>query len=317
MNSIPPTNSDDPPPAGPTIIAPDLWTSGGNSGHPLTAEEQLLLAVISTVVRFRKGERIYAAGDRANAVFNIITGVVKSFLTLPDGTQHIVGFLFADDLIGLAENGTYVNSAAAVTAATLYRIPIAPLKVRLRNRPDLDFQVISKLCHELREAQRHAFFLSKQHAIAKVGLFLQMLETHQATRGESMGEVYLQMTRQDIGAYVGISPEAVSRSLRDLVNHGVIAFRDRRHLQIVNRGRLEAIIRPVAKVGAYKFCGNRGKTPGTQVQHDLASGDRMAGIRHRFDGGRCNDARVDIICPGFCPYYVLCPQLFEKQQLLS
>ena len=49
--------------------------------------------------------------------------------------------------------------------------------------------------------------------------------------------------------------------------------------------------------------GDRGKTPGTQVQHDLASGDRMAEIRHRFDGGRCNNARVDIICPGFCPYY--------------
>lgn len=241
VNSIPP-NSEDPPRGGPTIIAPDLWTLGGNSGQPLTAEEQALLAVISTVVRFRKGETIYAAGDRANAVFNILTGVVKSVLTLLGGRQHIVGFLFAHDLIGLAENGTYVNTAEAVTAATLYRIPTAPLEVRLRNRPDLDFQIISKLCHELREAQRHAFLLSKQHAIAKVGLFLQMLETHQAARGESMGEVYLPMTRQDIGAYVGISPEAVSRSLRDLVSRGAIAFRDRRHVQIANRGRLEAII---------------------------------------------------------------------------
>jgi CRP/FNR family transcriptional regulator len=242
MNSIPPNNSVDPPAGGPTIIAPALWTSGGNSGRPLTAEEQALIAVISTVVRFGRGERIYAAGDRANAIFNIITGVVKSYRTLPDGRQHIVGFLFADDLIGLAENGTYVNSAEAVTAATLYRIPTAPLEARLRNYPDLDFQVISKLCHELREAQRHAFLLSKQHAIAKVGLFLQMLETHQAARGESMGEVYLQMTRQDIGAYVGISPEAVTRSLRNLVSRGAITFRDRRHVQIIDRARLEAAI---------------------------------------------------------------------------
>jgi CRP/FNR family transcriptional regulator len=242
MNSIPPNNSVNSRTGGPTIVAPTLWTLGGDSGRSLSAEAQALLAVIATVVRFRKGERIYGAGDRANAVFNIITGVVKSYRTLSDGRQHIVGFLFADDLIGLAENGTYVNSAEAVTAATLYRIPTAPLEARLRNHADLDFQVISKLCHELREAQRHAFVLSKRHAIAKMGLFLQMLETNHAGRRESMGEVYLQMTRQDIGAYVGISPEAVTRSLRQLVSRGAIAFRDRRHVQIADRSRLEAAI---------------------------------------------------------------------------
>jgi CRP-like cAMP-binding protein len=245
MNSSLPRDSGDPPAGGPNIIAPPLWSAGANSGRPLTADEQALLAVISTVVRFRKGERIYAEGDRAAAVFNIISGVVKSYRMLPDGGQHIIGFLFADDLVGLAENGTYVNSAAAVTATSLYRVPTVPLEARLRKHPDLDLQVISKLCHELREAQRHAFLLSKQHAIAKVGLFLQMLETHQAARGERVGEVYLQMTRRDIGAYVGISPEAVTRSLRDLVNRGAIALRDRRHVQIIDRSRLEAAISEV------------------------------------------------------------------------
>jgi len=185
MKTIAPNKPGDPPRSGPTVMAPTLWASGENSGRPLTAEEQALLAVISTVVRFRKGERIYAEGDRADAVFNIITGVAKSYRTLADGRQHIVGFLFADDLMGLAENGRYVNSVAAVTTATLYRIPTAPLEARLRNYPDLDFQVISKVCHELREAQRHAVLLSEQRASAKVGLFLQMLETHQAARGES------------------------------------------------------------------------------------------------------------------------------------
>jgi CRP-like cAMP-binding protein len=242
MNSIPPSRSVNPPRSGPTIIVPALWASGENSGRPLTTEEQALLAVISTVVRFKKGERIYAEGDRADAVFNMITGVVKSYRTLPDDRQNIFGFLFADNLIGLAQNGLYVNSAEAVTSSTLYKIPTALLEARLRNYPDLDFQVISKLCHELREAQRHAVLLSEQHAVGKVGLFLQMLETHQAARGESTGEVYLQMTRRDIASYAGITPEAVTRSLRDLVGRGAITFRDRRHVQIVNRARLEAAI---------------------------------------------------------------------------
>ncbi len=229
-----------PPGGGPSIIAPALWTSG--AGYPLNAEERALLAVIATVVRFRKGETIYEAGDHADAVFNIITGVVKSYRDLPDEKQHIVGFLFPDDLVGLAESGKYVNSAEAVTAVTLYRIPTRVLEPRLRRNPNLDFQVIAKLCHELREAQRHAFLLSKQRAVARMGLFIQMLETYQDGQEQVTQEVYLPMTRSDIGAYVGISPEAVSRSFRDLVSRGAITFRDRRHLKIIDRAQLEAVI---------------------------------------------------------------------------
>jgi CRP/FNR family transcriptional regulator len=215
---------------------------GENPGYPLTDKERALVAVMSTIVRFRKGESIYEEGDSANAVFNIIAGVVKSHKTLPDKRQHIVGFLFADDLVGLAENGKYVNSAEAVTPVTMYRIPTAALEVRLRTNPSLDFFVISKLCHDLRETQRHAFLLSKQHAAAKLGLFLQMLETQQSAHGPSMGEVYLPMSRSDIGAYAGMSLEAVSRSFRALVRLGAIALRDRRHIQIINRDQLEAIV---------------------------------------------------------------------------
>jgi len=238
----PANNSDDPPLGGPSIVAPALWNSGDNPGRPLTAEERGLLAAISTIVRFRKGERIYQEGDRASAVFNIITGVVRSYKTSADERGYTVSFLFPDDLIGLAESGKYVNATEAVTAVTMYRIPTAALEVRLRNNPSLDFQIISKLCHDLRETQHHAFLLSRRHAIARVGLFLQMLETHQAAREGGAGEVYLPMTRSDIGAYVGISPEAVSRSLRELATQGVITLRDRRHAKIINRMLLETLI---------------------------------------------------------------------------
>ncbi len=58
------------PRTGPSFIAPDLWRAT-NPGHPLTEEESALLAVISTVVRFKKGETIFREGDRADAIFNI------------------------------------------------------------------------------------------------------------------------------------------------------------------------------------------------------------------------------------------------------
>lgn len=229
------------PGGGPSIAAIALWgSSAGNRVQLLTDEERAQLAVLSSVVRTRRGTTIYREGDRADAVFNLISGVVKSYRRLPDGAQHIVAFLFPDDLIGLAEEGKYVNSAEAVTAITEYRIPVAALETKLRKDPGLEFHVICKLCHELREAQRHAFLLSKRGALAKVALFLQMLETYQGARGESTEEVYVPMSRSDIADFIAVSLETVSRSFRTLADSAVITLRDRRHVRILRPSELES-----------------------------------------------------------------------------
>ncbi len=171
---------------GPVFLVPPLWTARSGAIDRLTAEDRTRLAAIATVVRFRKGETIYRQGEAAAAIFNIVTGMVKAYKSPPDGSHHIVEFLFQDDLIGLAADGEYVNSADALTAVTLYRIPVQPLEARLRTHSGLDFQVICKLCHELGEAQRHA--LSAQPASClrqELSLFLQMLSGQQASQGET------------------------------------------------------------------------------------------------------------------------------------
>ena len=242
MNRKRTASPDDQPGHGPSIAAIALWDASGGKRMPLlTDEERAQLAVISSVVRFKKGSRICREAARADAVFNITSGVVKSFRTLRDGTEHIAAFLFPDDLIGLAKNGRYMNSAAAVTAVTGYRIPVAALETRIQKDPGLEFHVICKLCHELREAQRHAFLLSKHHAVAKVALFLQMLENYESARGGSTTEIYLPMSRSDIGDYIGMSLETVSRSFRALTSQGVITVRDRRHVKINSHTQLEDI----------------------------------------------------------------------------
>ena len=206
-----------------------------------------MIAIIARVGRYKKGELIYQEGAGADQVFNIISGVVKSYRSLEDRKQQVMGFLFPHDLFGLAEQGRYVNSASAVTEVILYKIPTAALEARLRRYPNLDFQVICKLCHDLREAQQHAILLSKHRAIAKLGLFLQMLEAHQNGEGHSSQEIRVPMPRTDIGAYVNMSPEAVTRSLRELVRRGLISVRERRYVKIIDRAGLdEAISEAVA-----------------------------------------------------------------------
>jgi CRP/FNR family transcriptional regulator len=202
-----------------------------------------MLATLATIVRFKKGEIIYQAGEIATSVFNVIAGYVTCYRLSPDGKKHIVGFAFANDLIGLPENGVYVNTAEAVAAVTLYKISGPAMETRLRRHAGLDFQVIGKLCHELRDAQDHALLLSKRRAAARLGMFLLMLEARQKTHAEAPGrEIYVPMRRSDIGSYTGISAEAVTRTLRELVQQGVIAFRDRRYVRIVDHALLEMTV---------------------------------------------------------------------------
>jgi CRP-like cAMP-binding protein len=113
-------DGDHPLPRGPSIAAVALWgSSKGKRAQLFTDEERAQLSVIASVVRFKKGAQIYREGEPAGAAFNIIGGVVKAYRTLPDKTERISAFLFADDLFGLAQEGQYVNSAEAVTAVTL------------------------------------------------------------------------------------------------------------------------------------------------------------------------------------------------------
>jgi CRP/FNR family transcriptional regulator len=105
----------------------------------------------------------------------------------------------------------------------------------------LDFGVICKLCNELRQTQRHAFLLARRQALAKVAMFLEMLEHLQNARGEGAAEIYMPMNRSDISEYVGMSLEAVSRAFRSLVKRGIIESRNRRHVKIVDRNAFEKL----------------------------------------------------------------------------
>jgi CRP-like cAMP-binding protein len=210
-------------------------------GQPLSAEERARLAVFSSIVRLNKGEKIYREGQHTDAVFNIITGVVKAYKTAPDGSEHVAAFLFPDDMFGLSEEGKYTNSTEALTPLTLYRFPVPALRSRLAKDADLEFHVICKLLHELRETQRHAFLLTRRRALSKVAMFLQLLENVQAARGERTAEIYLPMNRSDIGEYLGMSLEAVSRAFRGLTTRGIIKSRDRQHLTIVDRSTFDKI----------------------------------------------------------------------------
>jgi CRP-like cAMP-binding protein len=228
---------------GPNLSAVPAWgPADGRRARLFSNEERARLAVLAAIVRFTKGRSIYREGQDADAVFVIITGVVKAYKTTAAGSQHIAAFLFPEDVFGLSEEGKYTNSAKAVTSVTAYRLPISTLNPLLSQDAGIGFHVICKLCHELREMQRHAFLISRRSALGKLAMFLQMIERHEALGASGTDEVYLPMSRSDIGEYVALSPEAVSRSFRRLATLGLIGIRDKRHVKILDRVQFDKVV---------------------------------------------------------------------------
>lgn len=229
---------------GPAIRAIDPWLpgklSGGKPHQLLSDEERARLATIAKIVRFKKGEKIYSDGKPAQAIFNVISGIVKVYKPAAKGGEHITAFLYPQDLFGLSEAGRYANSAKAITPVAAYALPVPALRRQLSKDAELDFHIIAKLCHGLREAQRHAMLLAQRHASSKLAMFLQLQEHIQSANG-ALPEIYLPMDRSDIADYVGMSLAAVSRGFHDLAARRVIKIRDRRHVKIIDRAAFEKL----------------------------------------------------------------------------
>lgn len=234
-------------PSGPSINA--IPFRHGENGFPmpiLSEIERGRLALIATVVHFPRGAVLHQQGDDLVCIHDIIHGVVKAYHPAADGHRTILGFLFPGDLVGLAENNRYVNTAEAVTSVTAYRLPIAPLERLLRRDPDLELHFLCKVCHELRGAQRHAILLARQDASGRIALFLHLLRGQGARDGRRAIILTLPMRRSDIAEYVGLSMEAVSRALRGLERDGILHFHDPRTVEIADLARFEQLVEPTA-----------------------------------------------------------------------
>jgi CRP-like cAMP-binding protein len=236
---------------GPVLRAIDPWApSAGRMRQWLTADERARLAVMASVVQFKKGEIIYREGDRSEAIFNIISGVVTSYKKAPGGAEHIVAFLLPDDLFGLCEEGRYTSSTKAIVPVTAYSLPVMALRKYLSQNAELEYHVICRLCQELAQAQRHALLLCQKSAVSRLVMFLRLIEQLQVLRGEERNEVYLPMDRSDIAEYTGMTLPTVSRAFRSLATSGIIKVRTRRHVRITDRTGFDKIAGDLSSASA-------------------------------------------------------------------
>ncbi|MDJ0683905.1 MAG: helix-turn-helix domain-containing protein [Alphaproteobacteria bacterium] len=188
----------------------------------LNTTEMVELSGIASFQELQNHDPITSEGEVADSVFNVTAGAVELYKLLPDGRRQVTGFLFPGDFLGIAMNERYSYSSEAVGNTRLCRFPRKKLEAMLDRMPQLERRLLSMASNELIQAQDQMLLLGRKTAKEKLCSFLLNLSKRAASRGEDPSVVHVPMSRSDIGDYLGLTTETVSRNFTQLKTKGVI-----------------------------------------------------------------------------------------------
>src|SRR5437868_8237931 len=190
--------------------------------------------VAASEFSYRKDEEIYGEGEPSEYVYQVICGAVRTYKLLSDGRRQIGAFHLPGDVFGL-ELGTAHRLAAEAIIDTTVRLV---RRRHLEQAAETDVEVARKLwtitAGDLRHAEDHMLLLGRKSAMERVANFLLEMDRRLAVAGM----MALPMCRRDIGDYLGLTLETVSRALSLLHHEGVLGFSGARQIVLRNRQRL-------------------------------------------------------------------------------
>jgi len=190
-----------------------------------------------TVLTVKRGETVFYEGDEADCYFKVVSGAVRSCRLLADGRRHIGAFFFAGDFIGINDEDSHLFTAEAVGDTMLIRYSRRSFDTLLWEKPELGRCLLRMVCHGLTAAHEQMLLLGRKTAQEKIASFLLMM----ADRGGEADHLVLPMTRADIGDYLGLTIETVSRAISQLKAQKVIALKSASEMAILNREALEEL----------------------------------------------------------------------------
>jgi CRP/FNR family transcriptional regulator len=185
---------------------------------PFSLNEQELTSLDDIIDRKRpihKGDKIFHDGQELHALFAIRSGTFKTFTVSEQGEEQITGFHLAGDLLGfdaIAESN-HPSFAQALETSMVCEIPYHNLDQLSDTMPKLKKQVLRLMSNEIKTDQAMLTLLNRKNAEQRVATFLVSLSERYHSRGLSSSEFRLTMTRSEIGNYIGLTVETISRLL--------------------------------------------------------------------------------------------------------
>jgi CRP/FNR family nitrogen fixation transcriptional regulator len=196
------------------------------------------LEAVGTVCNFARNETIFDEGEDLSASYKVVSGVVRLCHVTADGRRQIAGFRLPGDLIGIEWTGEYEMTAEAVRDVIAVRYARGRLERLSQEKPAVRDHLLGHLRHDLRSAQEHLIILGHQTATERVASFL--LNLARRAHAAEGAVIDMQLGRQDIADYLGLTLETVSRTFSELTSQQVIASPKRRHVVIVSFAKLKA-----------------------------------------------------------------------------
>jgi CRP/FNR family transcriptional regulator, anaerobic regulatory protein len=185
--------------------------------------------------RLKAGHTLYREGDRFQFIYAVRSGTFKSSLTLPDGREQVSGFHMAGELMGLdgVAQGAHASTSIALEDAEICAIPYAQLNELASQSPGLQHVVSKLMSREIVREHSLMMLLGSMNAEERLAAFLLNLSQRLKARGYSASEFHLRMSRAEIGSYLGMKLETVSRTFSAFQQQGLLEV-DKRHIRIVN-----------------------------------------------------------------------------------
>ena len=210
--------------------------SGLAEGLPGGTLDDLFLASVRRTAAPR--EIIVCEGDHSDSVFEVVEGVVKLYKLTPDGRRQVTGFVYPGQLFGLSLHGACIYTAEAITPVAVVLYPRAKLDRLAARVPGLAQRLLSLATRELIAAQEQMLLLGRKTAVEKIASFLVAQAADAVARGGDGNSLYLPMTRADIGDYLGLTTETVSRVFKPLKEHGIVSLRQQKYVVIHDHAKL-------------------------------------------------------------------------------
>lgn len=199
--------------------------------------------LVATRRKIRRGESLFRSGDKFDSLHAIRLGFLKSTVISNDGREQVTGFHMAGELVGLdgisAESHTCDMVALEDTEVCV--IPYHRLEEVATAVPALRTHLHKVMSREIVREHSVMLLLGSMHAEERLAAFLLNLSQRFEARGYSRTEFVLRMTRAEIGSYLGLKLETVSRVLSRFAQDGLIEV-NQKHVRITNPDGLRAVV---------------------------------------------------------------------------
>lgn len=215
----------------------ELCLPCGLSGNDAVRAEDL----VHTRKRLMPGDSLYRAGDTFVSLYALRSGFFKATLTLADGRDQVTAFHMGGEMLGMdgIGSGFHGTGATALEESEVCVIPYAKLQELTRDIAVLQTQFHKAMSREITREHGVMMLLGSMRAGERLATFLLNLSQRFEACGYSKNDFHLRMTREEIGSFLGLKLETVSRAFSRLQEEGLISVQQK-HVQILDAERLRA-----------------------------------------------------------------------------